>query len=107
MESEVKTHKVIISAPAWEQAIEHARYLARINPDAADKLVEAFLAATGSLAAMPQRCSWLAQAQDLAAPQKYRKMLFSSHYLALFEIREDVVYITVVVDCRQEYEWLL
>jgi hypothetical protein len=54
---------------------------------------------------MPERNPWL---ENESIPfQKYRELFFEKHYLALYEILENVVYITAVVDCRQDYAWLL
>lgn len=44
------------------------------------------------------QAAFLAQA-SLAAAEK--------RYLLIFQIREDIVYVDYVVDCRQDYAWLL
>ena len=37
----------------------------------------------------------------------HRKLFFGKYHLALFEVRGEIVYITAVVDGRQDYPWLL
>ena len=54
---------------------------------------------------MPERCSWLIA--DYIPPNKYRKILFEKRYLLLFQIIDNTVYVDYVVDCRQDYGWLL
>ena len=54
---------------------------------------------------MPERNPWLDHPEFPF--QRYRKLLIGKHYLALYEIHSDVVYVTAVVDCRQNYGWLL
>ena len=54
---------------------------------------------------MPERCAWLIA--DSISRNKYRKILFESRYLLLFQIRDNMVYVDAVVDCRQDYGWLL
>ena len=54
---------------------------------------------------MPERCAWLIA--DSIPRNKYRKILFESRYLLLFQIRDNMVYVDAVVDCRQDYGWLL
>ena len=38
---------------------------------------------------------------------KYRKLLMGKRYLLIYQIKEDTVYVDYVVDCRQDYGWLL
>jgi len=68
-------------------------------------LVDAFVETADSLATMPERNPWLEN--DVILFQKYRKLLFEKHYLSLYQIRGNIVYINAVVDCRQNYSWLL
>jgi plasmid stabilization system protein ParE len=105
MESNSTVYSVKITDAAWEQMIEHARFLANVSIEAADRLVDDFIQGADSLALMPERCPWI-EHEEMAF-QKYRKILFGKWHMALFQIRGSVVYITAVVDCRQDYNWLL
>jgi len=100
-----KIYDVRITDTAWEQMIGHARFLANVNEDAANRLVAEFVEKTSSLTDMPERCPWFTH--NLIPFQKYRKLFIGGYYLALFEIRGSIVYIAAVVDCRQDYSWLL
>jgi hypothetical protein len=95
----------MITDTAWEQMIEHARFLANVSILAAHGLVDEFVETTGSLTHMPERCPWLTH--DAIPFQKYRKIPVGKYHLALYIIRGNTVYVTTVVDCRQDYAWLL
>lgn len=100
-----KQYAVKITETAWEMLIEHARFLANVSAPAAHRLIDTFAETTTTLAAMPERNPWLDHPEFPF--QRYRKLLIGKHYLALYEIHSDVVYVTAVVDCRQNYGWLL
>lgn len=100
-----KPYTVKITETAWEMLISHARFLANVSVPAANKLIDTFVEITDSLAAMPKRNPWLEH--DALPFQKYRKLLFGKHYMALYQIQENTVYVTAVMDCRQDYSWLL
>ncbi|MCG2788520.1 MAG: type II toxin-antitoxin system RelE/ParE family toxin, partial [Actinomycetia bacterium] len=36
-----------------------------------------------------------------------RKMLICKRYLLIYQIKGNIVYVDYIVDCRQDYEWLL
>ena len=100
-----KTYAVVISKRATQMFVSHAAFLAKVSRAAADRLVTSFETAANSLAVMPERCAWLIA--DSIPRNKYRKILFESRYLLLFQIRDNTVYVDAVVDCRQDYGWLL
>ena len=100
-----KSYAVKITETAWEMLIAHARFLANVSIPAAYKLIDVFTEMTGSLASMPERNPWFEH--DAIPFRKYRKLLFAKHYIALYQIQENTVYVTAVVDCRQDYAWLL
>jgi len=58
-----------------------------------------------SLQEFPERGSWLAD--PLLPANKYRKLLVDKKYLLIYQIRENTVYIDYIVDCRQNYLWLI
>lgn len=100
-----KTYTVKITETAWDMLIVHSRFLANVSVSAAHGLIDVFVEMTDSLSTMPERNPWL---ENEAFPfQRYRKLLLGKYYMALYEIRGNDVYITAVVDCRQDYGWLL
>ena len=71
-----KTYSVIVSKRATQMLVSHAAFLAKVSPEAANRLVASFEETANSLATMPERCSWLIA--DYIPPNKYRKILFDS-----------------------------
>lgn len=105
MQEKNRRYRVKITETAWEMLIEHARFLANVSIPAADRMFDTFAEITAKLVAMPERNPWL---EHPAFPfQRYRKLLFGKHYVALYEIQNDTIYVVAVVDCRQNYNWML
>ena len=105
MDNKNKLYKVIISDRATDMLMQHVRFLAQVSPEAADKLRTEIIEAAKSLENFPERNSWLS---DTVLPvSKYRKMIISKRYLLIYQIKADAVYIEYVLDCRQDYQWLL
>lgn len=105
MSNEVKKYQVIISERAGEMLVQHIRFLAQVSTSAADKLRIDIIEAAKSLREFPERGFWLI---DPALPvSKYRKLLVDKRYLLIYKIQGDTIYIDYLVDCRQEYSWLI
>jgi len=85
--------------------LSHTRFLAQVSENAANRLVEAFAEKAKTLVYMPERCPWLTG--DTVPQRKYRKLIFEKHYMLIFQIIGDKVYVDAMVDCRQDYSWLL
>lgn len=105
MDSENKQYTVVISDEAKQMLISHARFLAQVNEHAAIRLIEDFQVRAKSLEQFPERNPWLVD--PLIPSGKYRKLLLEKRYLMVYQIKEDTVYVDVVVDTRQDYSWLL
>ena len=54
-----KTYSLIVSKRATQMLVSHAAFLAKVSPEAANRLVASFEETANSLATMPERCSWL------------------------------------------------
>lgn len=98
-------YQVIVSKRAAEMLVSHAAFLAQSSPSAADRLTREFEEAANSLNAMPQRCPWLRG--EYIPRNAYRYILFGKRYLLIFQIVDHTVYADYVVDCRQDYGWLI
>jgi len=105
VESENKIYKVIISDEATQMLVSHARFLAQVNETAALQLIAEFNEKAKSLEGFPERNPWLSD--DLVPASKYRKLLMAKRYLLIYQVKGDTVYVDAVVDCRQDYGWLL
>ncbi|NLK51040.1 MAG: type II toxin-antitoxin system RelE/ParE family toxin [Syntrophomonadaceae bacterium] len=105
MESRNKIYKVIISDEAAQMLVYHARFLAQVSETAVLSLVAEFNEKAKSLEQFPERN--LRLSDPLVPAGKYRKLLMAKRYLLVYQMKGDSVYVDTVVDCRQDYGWLL
>lgn len=96
---------VIVSERAAQMLVSHAAFLAQVSPEAAERLTAEFEKAANSLELMPQRCPWLTG--EYIPRNAYRFILFEKRYMIIFQIVDDTVYADYVVDCRQDYGWII
>lgn len=107
MPENAEPYRVEISVQAAEMLVEHVRFLAQVSAAAALCLHDAFYEAAASLQELPQRHMWFV-APSLPR-RKFRKLLFEKRYLLVYLVDEAdlVVYVDYVLDCRQDYSWLI
>lgn len=98
-------YRVIVSERATQMLVSHAAFLAQVSPDAAERLTVEFEQTANSLKMMPQRCPWLAG--EYIPRNAYRFILFEKRYMLIFQIIDDIVYADYIIDCRQDYRWLI
>lgn len=101
----VPRYKVIVSDRARQMLGVHVRFMANVSPPAARKTKSEILKAIRSLSMMPERFSFL-DAQHIP-PNKYHKMFAENWYMILYQVKDSNVYVDYIVDCRQNYEWLI
>ena len=100
-----KKYKVIVSDKAKRMLGTHLRFIAQVNKKAADAKKKEFMAAMRSLEYMPQRFPFFDGAY--IPPNKYHKMYVPKWYLVLYQVKDDTVYVDFVLDCREDYDWLI
>lgn len=98
-------YQVIISEQAKQNLLLHVRFLAQISKPAAQKLRKRLVEEIRSLEQMPHRYPFLNV--EFIPPNKYHKLYVENNYLILYQIRDCTVYVDWIVDCRQDYQWLL
>ena len=54
---------------------------------------------------MPERYPFLEA--EFIPSNKYHKMFVEKWYLVLYQIQDEIVYVDFIVDCRQDYRWLM
>ncbi len=99
------SYRVIVSERAKQMLVSHAAFLAQVNVEAAERLTTEFEKAAHSLEVMPQRCPWLSG--EYIPRHTYRFILFEKRYMILFQIVDNTVFADYVLDCRQDYSWLI
>jgi len=98
-------YKVTVSEAALAMLDNHISFLARVNTKAAENLMNEILDNIESLSQFPERFPVFES--EFIPDGRYRKMLSSRRYLILYEIDSSDVCVDYIVDCRQDYEWLL
>lgn len=98
-------YTVIVSDRAKHMLGMHIRFMAQANKPAAAKTKADLLSAMRSLQQMPQRFPFFEEPYIL--PNKYHKMYVPKWYLILYQIRDNTVYIDYILDCRENYHWLV
>lgn len=102
---QLSKYNVIISKKATQMLVSHAAFWAQVSVSAAERLTAEFEKVAKSLEYMPQRCSWFGD--EFIAPNTYRYIMFEKRYMLIFQIEDYNVYVDYVVDCRQDYRWLM
>ena len=98
-------YRVIISDRAKVMLGMHIRFLAQVNKPAAKKLKDRLVTEIRSLQEMPQRYPFFNEA--FIPANKYHKLYIENWYLVLYQIKDETVYVDWIVDCRQDYQWLI
>ena len=98
-------YRVIISDRAKEMLSMHIRFLAQVNKSAATKLKSRLVEEMRSLQDMPQRYPFFNE--NYIPANKYHKLYVENWYLVLYQIKDKTVFVDWIVDCRQDYQWLI
>jgi plasmid stabilization system protein ParE len=98
-------YKVIVSDRARQMLATHVRFLAQKSPAAARNTKNDLMNAIRSLSTMPERFPFLIA--EFVPPNKYHKMFVEKCYLVLYQIKDQRVFVDYIVDCRQDYKWLV
>lgn len=103
--AESRKYNVIVSDRAKQMLGSHIRFLAQVSKTAAQKEKKLLIDALRSLSAMPQRFPFF---EDESVPRnKYHKLFVEKQYLILFQIKDNTVEVDYILDCRQDYGWLI
>ena len=103
MENEKYT--VIVSDRAKHMLGMHIRFMTQINKPAAAKIKEEIMNAMRSLQNMPYRFPFFNE--PYIPVNKYHKMYVPKWYLILYQIQDNTVYVDYILDCREDYSWLI
>lgn len=99
-------YKVIVSDRARQMLANHVRFSAQKSPSAAAREIRnELMEAIRSLYEMPNRFPFLKA--EFIPPNKYHKLFVQKWYLILYQIKDQTVYVDYIVDCTQDYGWLV
>lgn len=96
---------MVVSDRARQMLGTHVQFLAKVSPPAARNAKTAIIDAIRSLATMPGRYPFFNE--EFIPPNKYHRMFVEKWYLILYQLKDDTVFVDYIVDCRQDYGWLI
>ena len=98
-------HEITVSDAALAMLDAHVDFLARVNKNAAERLRDEILDDIASLKKNPQR--FPVYESEFIPNVCYRTMVSAKRYLIFYEVEKGSVFVDYIVDCRQDYEWLI
>ena len=98
-------YDVTISDAALAMLDVHVDFLARVSKNAATKMMDEVLDDIASLSENPQR--FPAYENEFIPINRYRRMLSAKRYLVIYEVSDNNVFVDYIVDCRQDYGWII
>ena len=101
----MRKYTVLVSPKAKEMPDEHIDFLAQVNAASARKKKDEIMKGLRSLSDMPARFPLFES--EYIKSGKYHKMYIENWYLVLYQIIDDTVYVEYIIDCRENYSWLL
>ena len=69
------------------------------------KIKAEIIAAMKSLSRFPERCPFFEG--EFIPYNKYHKFVVASNFIFLYIVQDDVVIVEHIIDCRQDYQWLI
>ncbi len=102
---ETKLYKVLISNEAKRSLGNIVSYVAANSIHAASQLRKDIITEISSLKIFPERGAFLEG--DFIPFNKYHKLVVRKNYLIIYQIKNDTVFADYVIDCRQDYQWLI
>ena len=100
-----KKYDVIVSDRARRMLGIHLRFMSQVSKSAASKTKKELMTAMRSLQQMPQRFPFFDEPH--IPPNRYHKMYVPEWYLVLYQIQDNIVYVDYILDCREDYSWLI
>lgn len=103
--AENKKYKVIVSDKAKQMLGGYVRFLSNVDRNAAVHLKNKIMTALRTLEELPERYPFFNEI--FMPPNKYHKMVVEKQYLILYQVKDHRVYVDYILDCRQDYTWLM
>ena len=100
-----KLYEVRISEEAQRGLGRIVSFIALNSIQDARELKKDLVAEISSLKLLPERTPFLEG--EFIPFNKYHKLVIRRNYLVIYQIKDDTVLVDYVIDCRQDYEWLI
>lgn len=93
-------YRVIVSKNTFRMLDKHIIFLAKVSLKNAHFLHQTFVSKVKSLDNNPERYPlWL---PPFKLPKAYRKIVIKKHYLVLFYVENNTVFVDYILDCRMD-----
>ena len=98
-------YTVIVSDRAKHMLGMHIRFMAPNQQTCGCKIKEEIMNAMRSL----QKCHVASHSfnEPYIPVNKYHKMYVPKWYLILYQVQDNTVYVDYILDCREDYSWLI
>lgn len=96
-------YKVVFTDKALNMLKYHIQYISLFQPDKAVEIKNKIINKAKELEIFPKRNPLF----NTEINNDYRKLIIDSKYVFLYKIINNIVYIELFIDCRQENGWLL
>lgn len=100
-----KLYEVKVSEETQRGLGKIVSFVALNSIQAARALKKDIVAEISSLKIFPERTSFLEG--EFIPFNKYHKLVVRRNYLILYQIKDDTVLVDYVIDCHQDYEWMI
>ena len=98
-------YTIEISDYAKNMLSTHFRFISNVDKDAAIEKKNEILRAIKDLEFMPERYPFFEA--EFIPKNKYHKLYVKKWYIILYQIKDNIVYVDYVLDCREDYYWLI
>ena len=100
-----KLYEVKISEEAQRGLGRIVSFIALNSVQAVRELKKDIITEISSLKFLPERTPFLEG--EFIPFNKYHKLVVRRNYLVIYQIKDDTVWVDYVIDCRQDYQWLI
>lgn len=105
MNTDAKEYSIIISDNAKYSFVNHILFIKEFDMVLAKKVSTSIYSAIETLKYFPYRHPFFNE--KYVTNNKYHKMFVEKYYLIIYQIKDDTVYVEMILDCRSDYTWLI
>lgn len=98
-------YKIVISEKAKQMLGMHFKFMSSVSKELAEAKKNELIVVISSLKNMAGRFPFFDA--EFIPKNKYHKMFIEKYYLVLYQIKDDIVHIDYILDCRKDYSWLI
>lgn len=105
MNTDIKEYSIVISDDAKNSFANHILFLKSFDVILAKNIATAIINAVETLKYFPNRNPYFNE--EYITKNKYYKMFVEKYYLIIYQIKDETVYVEIILDCRSDYTWIV